>query len=97
MLMCLFTVAGRDKKLGKLIKTSVHSISSCAGHSAEAAALGELAQELDVNPTVAEPQKLYGLACSHSISAAGHQFRAGRWLNCKLRTLKRRRGCSEHT
>ena len=49
-------VAGRDKKLGKLIKTSVCSMSGCAGNNAEAAALGKLAQELDVSLTAEEPQ-----------------------------------------
>ena len=56
MLRCLFTVAGREKKLGKLIKTSVCSMSGCAGNNAEAAALGKLAQELDVSLTAEEPQ-----------------------------------------
>ena len=44
-------VAEREGQLGKLIKTSVRSISSCAGINAAAAALGKLAQEIDVIPT----------------------------------------------
>ena len=49
-------VAGCDKKLGKSIKTSACSISSCAGINAEAPALGKVAHEGDVNPTVVESQ-----------------------------------------
>ena len=76
MLMCLFTVAGRGRKLGKLTKTPACSVSSCIGVSAGTPAFGKLLQELDVSPTVAGPQKLYGLASLHTSSVAGRQLRA---------------------
>ena len=91
-----FAVAGRDKKLGKLTKTSVCSISSRIGVGAGTPALGKLLQQHDVNPTVAGPQKLYGLAPSHSSSVAGRQLRDESWPYCKLCTLKRHKGPLEH-